>query len=398
MRDDGSASPDPEPNRRAGRPLALVALLALLASLGATPVAAAGPLAITTDYPSVSLQPGASASFPLTITVPSAESVSLALSGAPDGWSAALHGGGFVVDSVYVLPDASPELKLDVSVPADAAEGSYPLTVTASARGATATLVVAVKVAKQAGGTVELSSDFPNLSGPSTQSYSFNVNLANHTPEELTFSLQAAGPEGWTVTAKPSGQSLATTMTVPAGGTRALTVQADPPDQAAADTYAIAVQAVGPGGETATLQLNVAITGAVEMALSTNDGRLNANATAGEGRDLQLVLGNSGTAPLSGVTLTAQTPSDWKVTFDTPTVDSVAPGTSANVTATIQPSADAIAGDYVVTIRASSKDANDSVEIRVTVETSPLWGLVGAALIVAAVGGLAWVFQRYGRR
>ena len=85
--------------------------------------------------------------------------------------------------------------------------------------------------------------------------------------------------------------------------------------------------------------------------------------------------------------------------FDPAKVDSIAPGQSANVNAIITPAGSAIAGDYVVTFTAAAQDASSSnVDIRVTVETSLLFGLVGVALIVAVLAGLAWVFQRYGRR
>ena len=36
--------------------------------------------------------------------------------------------------------------------------------------------------------------------------------------------------------------------------------------------------------------------------------------------------------------------------------------------------------------------------IRVTVETSLLWGIVGVALIILVIVGLGYVFRRYGRR
>ncbi len=64
----------------------------------------------------------------------------------------------------------------------------------------------------------------------------------------------------------------------------------------------------------------------------------------------------------------------------------------------IVPSGDAIAGDYVVTFTSASGQVSDQIEIRVTVETSPLWGFVGIALIVAVLAGLWWVFRTYGRR
>ena len=57
-----------------------------------------------------------------------------------------------------------------------------------------------------------------------------------------------------------------------------------------------------------------------------------------------------------------------------------------------------MAGDYVVTIDATSEDADDEVAVRVTVETSTIWGVVGIALIGLVLLGLAFVFRRYGRR
>ena len=41
---------------------------------------------------------------------------------------------------------------------------------------------------------------------------------------------------------------------------------------------------------------------------------------------------------------------------------------------------------------------NKSADVRVTVETSVIWGVVGLAIIALVVAGLVYVFQRYGRR
>ena len=57
-----------------------------------------------------------------------------------------------------------------------------------------------------------------------------------------------------------------------------------------------------------------------------------------------------------------------------------------------------MAGDYQVSLSASNADANESMDVRVTVETAPIWGIVGILLVVVAVGGLILVFRRYGRR
>jgi hypothetical protein len=87
----------------------------------------------------------------------------------------------------------------------------------------------------------------------------------------------------------------------------------------------------------------------------------------------------------------------WTVTFAPETIDVAANG-EASVVAHMTPSADAIAGDYVVTFKADSELANSSADIRVTIQTGLLGGAIGLGLIVLVLVGLGWVFLRYGRR
>ena len=42
--------------------------------------------------------------------------------------------------------------------------------------------------------------------------------------------------------------------------------------------------------------------------------------------------------------------------------------------------------------------ASATADIRVTIETSLLWGAVGVALIALVLVGLWWTFRRFGRR
>ena len=71
------------------------------------------------------------------------------------------------------------------------------------------------------------------------------------------------------------------------------------------------------------------------------------------------------------------------------------------VTASIVPTGDAIAGDYVITFTAASSQASQATataDLRFTVETSTLWAIVGIAVIVLTLLALGWVFRTYGRR
>ncbi|MCA9906964.1 MAG: hypothetical protein KC547_24080, partial [Anaerolineae bacterium] len=69
-----------------------------------------------------------------------------------------------------------------------------------------------------------------------------------------------------------------------------------------------------------------------------------------------------------------------------------------DVAATMTPSDKAIAGDYVVTVRANGDGASDNAAFRITVLTSTLWGVAGLGVIGAAVIVLAVAVTRYGRR
>lgn len=380
------------------RACASAALAALLLPLSAPPPAdAQTELTITTPFPSVSVQPGGDVSFDLTVRTQEAATVDLAVEGAPDGWRATLEGGGNEVHSVFVDPAAPATVTLAVRVPDSLGQEPVTLTVVGTAGDERAELEVELVPAVEGGGSVSLESDYPSVRGTSDQDFSFTLTLRNDTPQELVFGLQATGPQGWEVSAQPSGESQAASVTVEARGEQRLDVDATPPPQATSGTYPLTVEAVA-GEHRAAVELAVELTGSVEMTLTTPDSRLNTTATAGGNSDFTVLVVNEGTSPLTGVSLTSNAPSEWEVTFEPESLEEVPPGESREVIAHLTPSANAVAGDYVVGLTANVESARESIDVRVTVETSLVWGIVGVALIVATLGAMAWIFRRYGRR
>lgn len=197
--------------------------------------------------------------------------------------------------------------------------------------------------------------------------------------------------------ARPATEEQAATLNVEPGGTARINVEADPPDEVAAGSYEIALQA---SGESRTLDttLGVEVIESTSLTLETANERLNASGPAGGTGTVSLVIQNDGNAPLQGVELSATPPTNWEVAFDPASVDVIPPGESREVTARVTPAGNAVAGDYVVTLKASGGGIDDSVEIRYTVRTSGWWGLVGVLVILAAIGVLIQVYRRYGRR
>jgi uncharacterized repeat protein (TIGR01451 family) len=381
------------------RGLLLITGLALTLAPALAPVAlAADPLSLTTPYPSVSVSPGTKVSFDLSIKTSQSAIVDLSVSGVPSSWTAEMHGGGFVVSAVQTSGTTATTVRLDVDVPRDAS-GTTTMTVTAKGNGATVSLPLSVTAKTGAGGEVKVTSDYETLRGSSNQTFTFNLTVDNGKDQDLTYSATAQGPDGWTVTASLTGSSQAASAPVKAGATAGVTVSVKPATDAVASTYPIAV-VTKVGSESFTTDLSVEITGSYTLGLSTPNDLLSAHGPSGSVTNQTFTITNTGTAPITNVTLSATPPTGWKVEFEPKSTDSIAPNTQATVTAHITPSGDAIAGDYQLTFTAKGTEgsATANTTLRFTVEASIVGAIVGAALIVAAIGGLYWVFRRYGRR
>ncbi len=182
-----------------------------------------------------------------------------------------------------------------------------------------------------------------------------------------------------------------------AGTSETVTVEATSPQQVESAQYPINVQATA-GDTEVSAEVIVEIVGSFSLDLSTPDQRLNAEVTVGDASTVDLVVTNTGKAPLQGVEMSATPPSDWEVNFEQPTIAQIPPGESVVATATIAPSDEAVAGDYIIGFTATHAEAEGQIDVRTTVNPSTLWGLVGIGLIALTLAGLAWVFRRFGRR
>ena len=66
--------------------------------------------------------------------------------------------------------------------------------------------------------------------------------------------------------------------------------------------------------------------------------------------------------------------------------------------ALITPTAKAVAGDYVTTLRAAARGESASQTFRVAVATSTQWGIVGVGIIGIALLIMVGAVARFGRR
>ncbi len=377
----------------------------VISSLGLTAfapvVGAANGLEVTTQFPAVVVAPGNKVSFDLQVTSTRLADVELSLTGVPTGWTASILGGGYVVDAVAVAPGTAGEVRLDVSVPADAPAGTSTIRVNARGGGAQDILPVSIRVNAEAAGTLTLTTNTPELTGASDKAFKFDLQLKNDTAQDVTVSATATGPTGWTIDTTLTGATDAASTVVKTGATQSISVSVTPVENTPAETYPIKVTATA-GERTIEADLAIAITGSYGMSLSTvGGGPLSTRGSAGSATTQTFDITNEGTAPITGVTLEATAPSGWTVTIDPEAgLPSIEPGGIGRINAVITPSNDAVAGDYPISFTAASAEntTGDTAEIRYTVETSPIWAIVGIALIALILGGLFYVFRTYGRR
>jgi uncharacterized membrane protein len=253
-------------------------------------------------------------------------------------------------------------------------------------------------VAETVDNGINLTADFPALSGDPGGTFSYTLSIDNQTPIEQTFTFDPSVPQGWSVTASPTAEAKAQTLTIDAGGSSDLKVVATAPATADEGSYPIDVAVTGANGARGTVTLEADVVGTPDLVLTTADQRLDTKGRANSVERVPLIVSNTGTAVLEGVKLAGTAPSDWDVSFDPKTIDSVKPGESAQVTAVVTPSSDAVAGDYAMTVKASAGSLDSTVDLRYTLEGSRTLGIVAIGVIAAAAAVLIGVFVKFGRR
>ena len=381
----------------------LTAALALALSCGiGTTAYAAGGLEMYTDYPGIIVQAGDTVSFPLVFdnSTGSACDVNLGISSIPDGWEGYFKGSSNEISRVQVQPGTGTSTAtFTLDIPEDVSEGSYPVELSAvSTNGLSDILELELVVKTQSSGASKFTAQYPELQGSLDTAFSFSMTLANNGAVEQSYSLSAQPPEGWQVSFKPSSSSSqVASLSVEAGMSQGLTVTVTPPESASAGTYTIPCSAVS-ASENLSAELTVIITGSYDLQLSTPSGRLSFESQADKETPLTLSVTNTGSSPLQNINFTSSLPAGWNIRFETPTIDTLEVGATTEVAAYITPGSDALTGDYVASITASTVETSSTADFRVSVKTSLLWGIVGFALIVAMLLGVSYIFRKYGRR
>jgi len=369
--------------------------------------AEAGEVTFSTDYPGVTIKPGATSTFTLYMTNTGSEETTVELSAEdlPEGWEGSFKGSSNEVSMVHVgayqTREDSPSLSYSLTVPEDTKEDIYTISLNAKGGDVDESLALTVKVDAEEKkiGAGEFSTDYAQQEGDSGTKFSYTTTLTNNSGENMTYSLSAEGaPEGWNVTFTPSGTTT-TTSSVPvdAGASSTIKAAVVPAQNVTAGEYPITFVAAC-AGETLELPVTVRITGTYSLTTTTPTGNLSASAYAGEPKDIVLSIQNTGNIDLTAISLKAQASTNWEVTFDQDTINSIPAGGNVEVTAHITPAKDAILGDYVTVITAFNDAVSSDCALRISVQNHTGWGIAAVAIVAFLVLGLVQIIRKFGRR
>jgi uncharacterized membrane protein len=384
----------------------LIALFAFIAFsiLAAVGVAqAADPpkgIFLLTDYPAQTVRVGEVTTIrvKLSNTGLPPEPLALSVSGVPAGWKIDILGGGLPVAAAMPGANQDVSLQLRVDVPKDAKPGSQKVVMSAKGGLVSTELPLTLTVGSETPAKLSLKSRLPSLRGTPRSSFEYTVTVGNDSGKDLTVALSAQGPANFQTTfTEGYGSNEISSIPIEAGQTKDIKVKVTPPRDVKAGDFPVLIKASAEGA-TAELRVTLQISGQGKLALSTKDGRLSGEATAGKPADFTLVLSNDGTAPIEEVEMSASMPSGWKAEFNPKTIPALAANEKKEVQVQVTPSEKAIAGDYVASFRANGRGESASADFRVTVTTSTLWGIVGVGIIAVALLVLLGAVARFGRR
>jgi len=365
---------------------------------GDQPASESPELLLFTNYPSQVIGIRENVSIPLKLRIKSTPQIlDLSMQQIPSDWTATFRGGGRTVKAVFVDTDHDVSVDLRLEPPADVAPGTYHFLVAALGDDVSARLPIELTVKEKLPPRLSLNIDLTTLRGTPNTTFRYSGTLKNEGDEDLSVNLTAEAPDDFKVTFKVSGQEV-NSLPLEANKSKQVSIEARSYGNVPAGDYPISVRAQG-GEVEATQSLIAKVTGEPTLSVTAPDGRLSGRANAGKESSLKVVVRNTGTASARAVEMSSSEPSGWSVEFSPEQINEIPAGEQVEILAKIRPPEKAIAGDYMITVRARPEGgASKSADFRITVVTSTLWGVVGIALIAVAVGVVGLAVFRFGRR
>ncbi len=357
-------------------------------------------LFLLTDYPAISVRPGTTATVSLRLqnyAMPP-ERLQISVSGVPQAWTSTIVGGGQPIEAVLPATNASVSFELRLDIPKDAAMGTTNLTVTAKGAN-TVTLPVAVTLVKDLPAKLTLTPALPELRGTSRSTFEYQLTLKNESGKRIVASLAATAPPNFEVSfTEQYGSQELNAVPLDANQSKDVKLKVRPPNT-------IGARPAEDRGARHRRGRHRHRRSRPRHHRHTQDRARRPRRPAERARSRPARRPPSRSSsptpappPAEAVEMSGSGPSGWKVEADPKVIDRIPPNENKEVQFRITPTAKAVAGDYVTSMRASARGESASQTFRVAVATSTQWGIIGVGIIGVALLVLVGAVARFGRR
>ncbi len=235
-----------------------------------------------------------------------------------------------------------------------------------------------------------------NIEAASNEVFRYQAALHNASSAAKTYEFNAELPQGWLITYRVNGSQVRSVQ-LDGGKVQDVQIEINASQSAEPKKYTVPIKAQSPA-DTLHLTLEAVVKGSYALQFTTPTGRVSEEVVSGNNETIQLIVKNTGTLPLNGLTISSQLPTKWEATFEPSTIEQLEAGKSADITATLKVPEKTIAGDYVANFTAKSPNDQREISFRILVKTSVLSGWIGILLILAAIGLVYFLIRKYGRR
>ena len=253
-------------------------------------------------------------------------------------------------------------------------------------------------------GKIALSLTYPTVESIAGGNFEFEMELVYTGEDARVFDLRTTAPKGWEVFMTPPYEkekkvsSIRLTPSLGAGSKIRVVASAPFWPLPEPGEYKITFEAISDEVRSST-ELIAVITAKYVLHTVPAAERYNTTARAGEDNIFSIKVRNLGTDVIENVNFSPSNPEGWSITFEPEKIDVLEAIDEQTVEVNIKPPPKTVAGDYMVSLRASGKQTSaDEMNIRVTVETPTIWGWVGVVIILIVVIGLVVIFMRFSRR
>jgi len=318
---------------------------------------------------------------------------------APKEWHASIFYQNLEIKTLYLKAGGQYQLKFIIEVPEEAKEGNYTIYINVLDEENKITvdvLKLSIEVMRKEPEIV-LYADTPHINAYIGSRATYRVRIANEGTAETMISLSIQGlPSTFTYTIEDEMGNKISGLYMKPNVERTLIIRVNIPSITDITTTEFAF-VVSYLNQTITLPLSLSIIGEKKVEILTENFLV--RAYLGEDKEFLLKVRNNGTVTLNDLRiLLTEIPGDFNITVSPQTL-SLAPGKEGVFTMMISIPGDIPAGDYYVSFRIiSSEYIGPEYLLRIEVEQSISYTMLGAAVVIVMTIVLLIAYKRYGRR